>query len=126
MRMTILTIVILVVIGILAGILSGMIGVGGGIIIVPALVYFLGMSQHGAQGTSLALMLPPIGILAAMNYYKAGELNVKYALIIAVAFIVGGYLGSKLSLTYISEAMMKKVFGIIMLIAAVKLVFFSK
>lgn len=126
MRMTLLTIVILVVIGILAGILSGMIGVGGGIIIVPALVYFLGMSQHGAQGTSLALMLPPIGVLAAMNYYKAGELNVKYALIIAVAFIIGGYLGSKLSLTYISEAMMKKVFGIIMLVAAVKLVFFSK
>ncbi|MEX2379676.1 MAG: sulfite exporter TauE/SafE family protein [Vicingaceae bacterium] len=126
MRMTLLTILILVVIGILAGILSGMIGVGGGIIIVPALVYFLGMSQHGAQGTSLALMLPPIGILAAMNYYKAGELNVKYAIIIAVAFIIGGYLGSKLSLTYISEAMMKKVFGIIMLIAAIKLVFFSK
>jgi|TARA_B100001063_G_C16779036_1_gene569052 uncharacterized membrane protein YfcA len=126
MRMTLLTIVILVVIGILAGILSGMIGVGGGIIIVPALVYFLGMSQHGAQGTSLALMLPPIGILAAINYYKAGELNIKYAAIIAVAFIVGGYLGSKLSLTYISEAMMKKVFGIIMLIAAIKLVFFSK
>lgn len=126
MRMTLLTILILVVIGVLAGILSGMIGVGGGIIIVPALVYFLGMSQHGAQGTSLALMLPPIGVLAAMNYYKAGELNVKYALVIAVAFIIGGYLGSKLSLTYISEAMMKKVFGIIMLIAAIKLVFFSK
>lgn len=126
MRMTLLTILILVVIGVLAGILSGMIGVGGGIIIVPALVYFLGMSQHGAQGTSLALMLPPIGILAAINYYKAGELNVKYAIIIAIAFIIGGYLGSKLSLTYISEAMMKKVFGIIMLIAAIKLVFFSK
>lgn len=126
MRMTLLTILILVVIGVLAGILSGMIGVGGGIIIVPALVYFLGMSQHGAQGTSLALMLPPIGILAAMNYYKAGELNVKYAIIIAAAFIIGGYLGSKLSLTYISEAMMKKVFGIIMLIAAIKMVFFSK
>jgi len=124
--MDINTLLILMVIGILAGILSGMIGVGGGIIIVPALVYLLGMPQHSAQGTSLALMLPPIGILAAMNYYKAGALNVKYAVVIALAFIVGGYIGSKLSLTYISEDMMKKVFGIIMLIASVKLVFFSK
>jgi uncharacterized membrane protein YfcA len=71
-------------------------------------------------------MLPPIGILAAMNYYKSGMLNVKYALIIAIAFIIGGYFGSKISITYISEALMKKVFGIIMLVAAIKLVFFSK
>ncbi|MEQ8908279.1 MAG: sulfite exporter TauE/SafE family protein [Vicingaceae bacterium] len=120
------TIIILIVIGIFAGILSGMIGVGGGIIIVPALVYFLGMSQHGAQGTSLALMLPPIGVLAAMNYYKAGSLNLKYAMVIASAFIIGGYIGSKISLIYISEGLMKKIFGSIMLVAAIKLIFFSK
>ena len=71
-------------------------------------------------------MLPPIGILAAMNYYKAGSLNIKYALVIAIAFIIGGYFGSKISITYISEAAMKKIFGIIMLIASIKLVFFSK
>ena len=124
--MSILTLIILLLVGLAAGILSGMVGVGGGIIIVPALVYFVGLSQHAAQGTSLALMLPPIGILAAMNYYKAGMLNIKYALIIAIAFVIGGYLGSKISITYISEAMMKKVFGIIMLVAAIKLVFFSK
>ena len=124
--MSILTLVILLLVGLAAGILSGMVGVGGGIIIVPALVYFVGLSQHTAQGTSLALMLPPIGILAAMNYYKAGMLNVKYALIIAIAFVIGGYIGSKVSITYISEAMMKKVFGVIMLVAAIKLVFFSK
>tara|TARA_R110000868_G_scaffold227553_2_gene480550 strand:- start:92 stop:466 length:375 start_codon:yes stop_codon:yes gene_type:complete len=120
------TIIILLVIGVLAGILSGMIGVGGGIIIVPALVYFMGMSQHGAQGTSLALMLPPIGILAAMNYYKAGALNIKYALIISIAFILGGYIGSKISISYISEDSMKRIFGIVMLIASIKLVFFPK
>lgn len=120
------TILILLIIGILAGILSGMIGVGGGIIIVPALVYFMGMSQHGAQGTSLALMLPPIGILAAMNYYKAGALNIKYALIISIAFILGGYIGSKISISYISEESMKRIFGIIMLVASIKLVFFPK
>lgn len=124
--MTLTTLLILAAIGLLAGILSGMIGVGGGIIVVPALVYLLGLTQHSAQGTSLALMLPPIGILAAMNYYKAGALNVKYAVIIAIAFVIGGYLGSKLSLTYISEEMMKKIFGIIMLGVSIKMVFFSK
>lgn len=124
--MSISTLLILILIGLFAGVLSGMIGVGGGIIIVPALVYFLGLSQHAAQGTSLALMLPPIGILAAMNYFQAGQLNIKYALVIAVSFIIGGYFGSRLSIEFISEAMMKKVFGIIMLIAAIKLVFFSK
>ena len=120
------TLLILIGIGLAAGILSGLIGVGGGIIVVPALVYLLGLTQHSAQGTSLALMLPPIGILAAMNYYKAGELNVKYALVIAVAFVVGGYFGSKLSLTFISEETMKKIFGFIMLFVSIKLVFFSK
>jgi uncharacterized membrane protein YfcA len=124
--MSILTLLILVIIGLFAGVLSGLIGVGGGIIIVPALVYFLGMSQHGAQGTSLALMLPPIGILAAMNYYKAGSLDLRYAMVIAVAFIIGGYFGSKISLTFINEGMMKKVFGVIMLVAAIKMIFFSK
>lgn len=117
---------LLILIGVSAGVLSGLIGVGGGIIVVPCLVYFLGMSQHGAQGTSLALMLPPIGILAAYNYHKAGALDIKYALVIAAAFVIGGYFGSKISLTYISEAMMKKIFGVIMLIAAIKLIFFSK
>lgn len=120
------TIIILILIGLLGGILSGMIGVGGGIIIVPALVYFLGLSQHTAQGTSLALMLPPIGILAAMNYYKAGALNIKYALIISLAFIIGGYFGSKISISYISEENMKRIFGLIMLFASIKLVFFPK
>lgn len=120
------TLLILVIIGLLAGVLSGMVGVGGGIIIVPALVYFLGMSQHGAQGTSLALMLPPIGILAAMNYYKEGNLNLKFAIVIAAAFIIGGYFGSKISISYISEDVMKKVFGFVMLFAAIKMIFFSK
>mgnify|MGYP001272229494 CR=1 FL=1 len=120
------TLIILVIIGLLAGVLSGMVGVGGGIIIVPALVYFLGMSQHGAQGTSLALMLPPIGILAAMNYYKEGNLNLKFAIVIAAAFIIGGYFGSKISISYISEDVMKKIFGFVMLFAAIKMIFFSK
>ena len=124
--MTVSTLIILICIGLVAGFLSGMIGIGGGIIIVPALVYLLGISQQSAQGTSIALMLPPIGVLAAMNYYKAGSLNVKYALIIAVTFIGCGYLVSKMSLAYFSEAAMKKVFGIILMVVSIKMIFFSK
>lgn len=115
----------LVIIGLAAGILSGMFGVGGGIIIVPALVFFLGMTQHQAQGTSLGLMLLPIGFLAAWNYYKSGNLNIKYGLIIAATFVVGGYFGSKLSLG-IDQIILKRVFGILMIVVAIKMIFFPK
>ena len=118
-------IIILIVIGILSGVLSGMFGVGGGVLIVPALVFFMGMTQHEAQGTSLGLMLLPIGVLAAYNYHQAGNLNIKYGLIIAGAFVVGGYFGSKLSLT-IDQSVLKRVFGILMLLVAIKLIFFPK
>lgn len=119
--MSIQTIIILCLIGIVAGVLSGFVGIGGGVIIVPALVFFLGLTQHEAQGTSLALMLPPIGALAVWNYHKSGNINVKYALIIAVCFIVGGYLGSKISLSIAPEKV-KKIFGIFMLFVALKLI----
>ena len=118
-------IIILILIGITGGILSGMFGVGGGILIVPAFVFFLGMTQYEAQGTSLGLMLLPIGILAAYNYYESGNLDVKAGLIVALAFVVGGYLGSKFALT-IDQALLKKIFGILMLFVSVKLIFFSK
>lgn len=118
-------ILILIIIGIAGGVLSGMFGVGGGIIIVPAFVFFLGMSQHEAQGTSLGLMLLPIGILAAYNYYQSGNLDVRAGLIVAVTFVIGGYFGSKLSLN-IDQALLKRVFGVLMLFVSVKLIFFSK
>lgn len=118
-------IIILILIGVLSGVLSGMFGVGGGILIVPALVFFLGMTQHSAQGTSLGLMLLPIGILAAYNYYQTGNLNIKYGLIIAAAFVLGGYFGSKISLG-IDEVTLKRIFGVLMAIVAVKLIFFPK
>lgn len=116
---------ILIGIGLAAGMLSGMFGVGGGVIIVPALVYFLSMTQHQAQGTSLALMLLPIGILAVWNYYKSDAVNWKAGLIIAVAFVIGGYFGSKLSLN-LSEVRLKQAFGVMMIAVAVKMIFFSK
>ena len=87
------TIITLLLIGAAAGCLSGFIGIGGGLLIVPALMYFLGMTQMAAQGTSLALMLPPIGALAVMNYWKAGELDIRAAGIMVVAFVLGGWLG---------------------------------
>ncbi len=117
--MTFQTILILVIIGLLAGILSGFVGVGGGIILVPALVLF-GMSQYDAQGTSLALLLAPVGVFAVMNYYKAGHVKVNTALILSLGFVVGAYFGSKLSLK-IPEDIVKKVFAAFMIVVAVKL-----
>ncbi len=123
--MSILEIMILLLIGLAAGILSGMFGVGGGILIVPALVVFIGMTQHAAQGTSIGVILLPIGILAAYNYYHSGNLNVRFAIIIALAFIAGGYIGSKISLN-INEMLLKRLFGIFMLLIAIKMIFFPK
>lgn len=118
------TIILLVVIGLAAGFLSGLIGIGGGIIIVPALVLLLGFSQKMAQGTSLGILLLPVGILAVLQYYKQGYLDVKYVAIIAVAFVLGGLLGSKLALS-ISDEKMKKIFALILMVIAVKMLFFD-
>jgi uncharacterized membrane protein YfcA len=111
---------ILIVIGIITGFMAGMLGIGGAIIMIPALIYFLGISQQAAQGTSLAVMLPPIGILAAYNYYKAGQVNIKFALILAAFFLVGSFFGSKLALN-IPQAMLKKIFGVLLLLVAAKM-----
>lgn len=107
------TILILILIGLFAGTLSGFIGVGGGIIIVPALVYILGLTQHQATGTSLFILTLPVVILGTMNYYRTGNVNWRYGLVIASTFIIGGYFGSKLSLK-ISPALVKIIFGLIM------------
>ena len=113
-------VLILIVIGIITGIMAGMLGIGGAVIMIPALVYLLGISQQTAQGTSLAVMLPPIGIIAAYNYYKAGHANIKFAIILAVFFIVGSYFGSKLAIK-IPENTLKKIFGVLLLLVAAKM-----
>jgi uncharacterized protein len=123
--MTLETALVLILIGLAAGTLGGMMGVGGAIIMIPAMVYFLGMSQHSAQGTSLAVMLPPVGFLAVYNYYKSGEINIKYAIVIGLAFVIGGYFGSKLSLKVPSD-MLRKIFGVFMLLMAIQLIFGKK
>jgi uncharacterized membrane protein YfcA len=111
---------LLLAIGIVTGIMAGMLGIGGAIIMIPALVFLMGFSQQMAQGTSLAVMLPPIGIFAAYNYWKAGQANIKFALILAVAFIVGSYFGSKFALT-IPQPVLKKIFGILLILVAAKM-----
>jgi uncharacterized membrane protein YfcA len=113
---------IVIVIGIITGIMAGMLGIGGAIIMIPALVLLLGFSQQTAQGTSLAVMLPPIGIIAAFNYYKEGYVNIKVALILAVAFIIGSYFGSKIALN-LPQTVLKKIFGILLLLVAAKMLF---
>jgi uncharacterized membrane protein YfcA len=123
--MSIQTIVLLVVVGLLAGMLSGLVGLGGGVIIVPALVFFLGFSQHQAQGTSLGILLLPAGIFAVMNYYKKGYIDIKVVLLLFVGFLVGGLVGSKLSLS-LSEVVLKKVFAVALVLIAVKVLFFDK
>ena len=114
------TILLLIIIGVASGVLSGLVGVGGGIIIVPSLVFFLGFSQHQAQGTSLGLLLLPIGILAVLNYYNKGYIDVKAVLVMTLAFVVGGWLGSKLSIALSQEAL-KKVFAIILFYTAFRM-----
>ncbi len=119
--MTTQTIFILITIGLLAGVLSGFVGVGGGIVIVPGLVYMLGFTQHQAQGTSLFILSMPVVILATMNYWKTGNVNWKFGLIIAATFVLGGYIGSKLALK-ISPGLVKFLFGILMAYVSFRLI----
>ena len=124
-KMTLTTVLILIIIGLTAGILSGLVGVGGGILMVPMFVIFIGFTQHNAQGMSLAVMLPPVTFLAVYNYHKAGEIDWRMALIASAVFIIGGFFGSKIALK-IDQLTLKRIFGVMMLIAAIKFIFFSK
>jgi uncharacterized protein len=114
-------IILLLLIGLAAGMLSGFVGVGGGIIIVPAMIYFLHMSQLQAQGVSLAVLLMPVGVLGVMNYYRDGHVNINYALIIAVGFFVGSYFGSKSALK-LPEHKIKFVFGLMLFYIAARMI----
>ena len=111
-------------IGAVVGIVSGTIGIGGGIVLVPALVFLFGLSQHQAQGTTLALMVPPIGLLAAWTYYKHGFVDLRIAGLICLGFFFGGLVGARLA-TALSETVLTKVFGVALLLIAVKMIFFK-
>jgi uncharacterized membrane protein YfcA len=110
-----------ILLGLVAGIFSGLIGIGGGIIIVPALVLLFGLSQHSAQGTTLALMVPPIGLLAALAYYKQGFVDLKIAAFVCIGFFLGGLIGAKFALG-IPETILKKIFGVVLLAVSVKMI----
>ncbi len=122
MNLTIMMVLILLLIGLFSGALSGMVGVGGGIIIVPALVYFLAFSQKEAQGTSLGILLLPVGILGVIQYYKQGQVDWRVVLIVSLAFLAGNYFGSKLALT-LPDKTLKKTFAIVLIFVAIKILF---
>jgi hypothetical protein len=109
-----------VLLGLAAGALSGLIGIGGGIIIVPALVFFFGFSQLKAQGTTIALMIPPIGLLAAWTYYQKGYVDTRVAVLVCLGFVVGGLVGANVA-TGLSNVVLEKVFGVILLFIALKM-----
>lgn len=118
-------IAIIIVIGFAAGMMGGMIGIGGGLIIVPALVYFMSYSQHQAQGTSLGLLILPVAILGAWNYYKKGYIDPRVVGLLALGFVAGSYFGSKYALS-LPQATLKKIFAILMLILSLKMLFLDK
>jgi uncharacterized membrane protein YfcA len=112
---------LLLSIGLVAGILSGLLGIGGGVIMVPALIFLLGFSQHSAQGTTLAMMVPPIGLLAAWTYYSKGYVDIKVAALMCAGFFVGGLLGAKFA-TAISDTILTRIFGVALLLISVKMI----
>ncbi len=114
----------LVILGLLAGYLSGLVGIGGGIIMVPVLVLFFGFTQHKAQGTTLALLMIPVGIFGVMNYHKTGNVDIKTALLLCCGFVLGSYLGSKTAIS-LSQDALRKIFAVLMFIVAIRM-FFQK
>ena len=108
-----------IVLGLAAGVLAGLAGIGGGIIIVPLLVFAFGFTQHTAQGTSLAVLIPPVGLLAMMKYYKAGDVNLKAAALIAAGLILGSIFGAKFALG-LPQAALKKIFGAVLFLASLR------
>lgn len=124
-KMSITTILLLILVGIIAGVLSSMVGIGGGIVIVPCLVFMFGFSQKMAQGTSLAMLLPPIGILGVYLYHKQGNVSWPYALVLILSFVVGSYFGAKW-VQGINTIMVKRIFAIFMIVVSIKYLFFDK
>jgi uncharacterized membrane protein YfcA len=115
----------LIILAMIAGYFSGLIGIGGGVIIVPALVILFGFTQHTAQGTTLALLVPPIGILAAYSYYQKGFVDIKSAVLICIGFIIGGFIGGKMAIG-LSENVMKTIFAIVLILIGIKMLVYKE
>ncbi len=117
-----MNVILFIIIGLAAGILSGIFGIGGGIIIVPALIYLCGFSQLKAQGTSLAILLPPVGILAFIEYYKKGQVNLQAGILICLFLVIGSVFGAKIA-NIIPLSILKKGFGVLMILISLKMIF---
>lgn len=116
-----MSIILYILLGLLTGVFGGMFGLGGGTIIIPALIFLFGLSQHQAQGTSLALMVPPIGLLAAWTYYKAGFVDLKIAAFVCLGFFFGGLIGAKL-VVGLPEPLLRRLFGLALLMISIKMI----
>lgn len=116
------SVLVCLIVGVIAGIVSGITGIGGGIIILPALIFLFGFSQHQAQGTTLALLVPPIDILAAWTYYKQGYVDIKVAALLCVGFVLGGWFGAKIG-TVLSNVILARIFGVLLLVSALRVMF---
>lgn len=110
-----------IALGLFAGIAAGLFGIGGGIVLVPALVYIFGLTQHQAQGTTLAIMVPPIGLLAALRYYYSGNVKLDMAAFICAGFFIGGLIGASL-IQQMSDPMLKRLFGILLLFVSMRMI----
>jgi uncharacterized protein len=117
-----LNIILYLILGLAAGVLSGLIGLGGGTIIIPALVFLFGFTELKAQGTTLALMVPPIGILAALTYYRKGFVDIGAAALICLGFVFGGLFGAKIAVG-LSNAVLQRMFGIFLFLVSLKMIF---
>lgn len=118
-----MNIFLLVLVGLVAGIFSGLLGIGGGTILIPALVYIWGFTQHQAQGTTLALMVLPIGLLAALKYHYSGNVDLTFVLFLAIGFFIGGLIGAVFAMP-IPEPLLRKLFGLFLLFVALRMVIF--
>jgi uncharacterized membrane protein YfcA len=119
------SIIIYILIGLAGGVMSGLIGVGGGIAMIPLMAYFLGLSQHQAQGTTLALMVPPIGLLAAWTYYREGYVDLTIAAFACIGFFFGGLFGAKIA-AFIPQDVLRRVFGAALLLVSLHMIFFRR
>ena len=115
-------VLVLLLLGLLTGTLSGLLGVGGAVIMIPVLIYIFKMSQHMAQGTALGAMLLPVGLLAAIKYYQAGDLNIYFAALIAIGFLFGGLIGATIAMP-IPDEVLRRIFGVFLLLVSLKLIF---
>lgn len=120
-----MTFLILLAIGLVAGVLSGMFGIGGGLIIVPALLFVLQLKEYEALGTSLAALIPPVGLLGAMEYWRNGHVNLKFAALIALGLFIGAYFGARITLG-LSPELVRKLYAIFLLVVAARILIFGK